>query len=103
MIRIRILAILITTTLSLPICSAALGDELIPPLSQIRRERPRLLLRPHSSPFAVSLEELRDAGEGSAYEKLLAQLAEQENAAARAMLWLLTGDSLAADWAMDRM
>ncbi|MGW8180888.1 MAG: hypothetical protein ACWGQW_19325, partial [bacterium] len=79
------------------------GDEIIPPLDQIRNERPRLLLCPRSSPFAISLHQLKQAPKGEEYENLLEQLRHQENAAAQAMVWLLTGDSSAADKAISRM
>jgi hypothetical protein len=82
---------------------AATGEEIIPPLKQLSSERPRLLLRPHATRFAVSLDQLTGAAKDTEYERLLKQLQTQENAAAQAMVWLLTGDEAAADSAIARM
>ena len=47
------------------------GDDIIPPLDQIKQERPRLLLRPHSTPFAISLNQLTNSPKGEEYDSLL--------------------------------
>ena len=77
--------------------------ELIPPLEAIKKDRPRLLLRPSATPCAISLGQLRGAPKGSDYKKLLAQLRENRSASAQAMVWLLTGDRAAADSAVERL
>ncbi|MFH1069117.1 MAG: hypothetical protein V1794_05785 [Candidatus Glassbacteria bacterium] len=76
---------------------------LIPTLESIRQDRPRLLLRPAETPYAVSLDRLRRAPQDADYEKLLAQLRESRSTVALAMVWLLTGDRTAADSAIARM
>ena len=78
-------------------------DSLIPPLEQIKPGRPRLLIRPQTTPFAVSLKQLRDAQKGPEYEHFLEQLKSQDHASAKAMVWLLTGDTTFADQAIERM
>jgi len=96
--------VMILAMLSLLIpAGAAAGEDIIPPLTQIKRGRPRLLLRPQPTPFAVSLAELRGAPEGPDFVGLLEQLGDQDRASARALVWLLTGEDAHADAALSRM
>ena len=103
MTEIAVLLIILASLLLLAPVDAAGSEEIIPPLAQIRHERPRLLLRPQSTPFAVSLAQLRSTPWGADDDRLLEQLKGQDNAAARAMVWLLTGDEAHADAAIARM
>jgi hypothetical protein len=79
------------------------STELIPALDRIKTDRPRIFLRPQATPFAVSLEQLRGGVQDEDYRQMLDQLREQRSAAAQAMVWLLTGDTVAADSAIARM
>lgn len=83
--------------------SAGRGDELIPPAADIRPERPRLLVRPRNTPYAISLQQLRELPRDAEVQRILEQLKAQGHAAAQAMLWLLNRDSAAADRALARM
>ena len=103
MIRIALFSMVLTALQLISAAGADGSEDIIPPLAQIRSERPRLLLRPQATPFAVSLDQLRGGPRGADYDKLLEQLRGQKNAAARAMVWLLTGDRAAADSAITRM
>lgn len=95
---------LIVTALQLITASStASAGDVIPDLSLISRERPRLLLRPHPTALAISLDQLRNGPKGEDYEELLQQLKGEDNAAANALIWLLTGDVSAADLAIARM
>jgi hypothetical protein len=79
------------------------GEELIPPLARIQPDRPRLLLRPKSSPLAISLAQLHSLPRDADFRSMLEQLERQESAAAQAMVWLLTKDFAAAERAVQRM
>ena len=72
------------------------GAEIIPPLAAIKPDHPRVLLRPRPTPYAISLEDLRAIPRDADAKAILAQLRRERNAAAQAMVWLLTGDRAAA-------
>jgi len=76
------------------------GADLIPPLDQLKQDRPRVFLRPEATPYAVSLEELKAIPEDEDFSQMLAQLKAQNHAACQALVWLLTGDKAAADTAI---
>jgi len=82
---------------------ALFSTELIPPLEKIKTDRPRIFLRPQATPYAVSLAQLKGGELDADYNQMLAQLREQRSAAAQAMVWLLTGETAAADSAIARM
>ena len=82
---------------------AARADELIPPASALKRDRPRLLLRPADTPYAISVAQLRALPRDADFNQMLAQLKAQDHAAAQAMVWLLTSDPAAAERAVRRM
>jgi hypothetical protein len=86
---------------------AALGavpdDGLIPPVSAIKADRPRLLVRPQTTPFAISLEQLAALPRDAEFQRMLDQLQAQDHAAAQAMVWLLTKDASAAERAVRRI
>jgi len=103
MTEVIVSLILLTSLLLLSPVSATGSEDIIPSLEQIRRDRPRLLLRPQPTPFAVSLAQLRSAPRGAEYDGLLEQLRGHKNAAARAMVWLLTGEEADAEAAITRM
>ncbi len=77
--------------------------ELIPPAAKIKADHPRLLLRPHATPLAISLEQLRAGPRDEEFKSLLAQLRKEDDASAQAMVWLLTQDAAAAEKAIARM
>ena len=79
------------------------ADDLFPPVAKIKPDHPRVLLRPEATRLAVSLGQLRTAERGDDFRQLLAQLAGNQNAAAQAMVYLLSGDESAADKAIARM
>ena len=82
---------------------AALASDLIPPPAEIKPDHPRVLLRSQPSPWAASLEELRQAPRDRDWTNELAQLRGEKSAAAQAMVWLLTGESSAAERAIGLM
>ena len=93
--------------LALTLCAwnvtLAQAADLIPPLAQIKADHPRVLLRPQACPWAISVPELRDFTRNAADLQLLAQLRAEKSASAQAMVWLLTGESAAADRAIATM
>jgi hypothetical protein len=82
---------------------AASDEGPIPPASAIKADRPRLLLRPRSTPLAISLDQLAALPQDAEYQRMLNQLKAQDHAAAQALVWLLTKDAAAADRALRRM
>lgn len=82
---------------------AAADTPLFPPDTAICRDRPRLLLRPEPTPHAISLQQLRSSPLDAEGRQLLEQLKGQDEAAAQALVWLLTGEEAAADKAIRRM
>ena len=95
------LAALLGTWGSVPPALAA-GVEIIPKAESIKKDRPRLFLRPKATPYAISLEQLKAIPRDADFEKMLKQLQQQESAAAQALVFLLTGDKAAADKAIRR-
>ncbi|MBN1441118.1 MAG: hypothetical protein JXA90_00345, partial [Planctomycetes bacterium] len=85
-----LLALAALSALAIPVPLVA--AEILPPASQLRPDRPRLLLRPSKTPHAISLEELRGPPRDREFEALLGQLRGNRHAAAQAMVWLLTGE-----------
>ena len=75
----------------------------VPAASQLRTDRPRVLLRPGATPFAVSLDQLRTLPRDGEFPRLLEQLRRQRDVSAQAMVWLLTGEKAFADSAIARM
>jgi len=69
---------------------AARAADLIPPASALKPDRPRLLLRPADTPYAISVAQLRALPRDADFNQMLAQLKAQDHAAAQAMVWLLT-------------
>lgn len=83
--------------------NALSATDIIPPLSQIKKDHPRVLLRPKTSPEAISLADLRALSKDADYQQLLKQLQTEKAASAQAMVWLLTGESAAADRALETL
>jgi hypothetical protein len=78
--------------------------ELIPRAAGLLKDRPRLFLRPHDTPLAVSLRQLRSGPQDAEYRTLLNQLRDlKSNAACQALVYLLTGDEPAAELAVGRL
>ena len=96
--NIRKAACLIWLALFLPF--TALGAELIPAQGQIKQDRPRIFIRPVDTPYAVSLEQLRAMPTDEEFSQMLDKLKAQKHAACQALVWLLTGDTAAADTAV---
>jgi len=101
--RPRLSLLLSICLLAAALCHAAHADELIPPAAAIKPDRPRLLVRPQPTPYAISLAQLRSIPRDAEFDLMLGQLKGQDSAAAQAMVWLLTDDSAAADRAVRRM
>ena len=57
--------------------SVTCGAELIPPLEKIKADRPRVLLRPNRTPYAVSLGQLKAGPRDDDFQRMLAQLRNQ--------------------------
>ena len=101
--RANLLRVLIVLMSVVAAGSLAWGDDLIPPASAIKTDRPRLLLRPRPTPCAISLAQLDALPRDAEFQRMLDQLKAQNHAAAQAMVWLLTKDPAAADRAVRRM
>jgi len=95
------LAALLGTWGSVPPALAA-GVEIIPPAESIKKDHPRLFLRPKATPYAISLEQLKAIPRDADFDEMLKQLQQQESADAQALVFLLTGDKAAADKAIRR-
>jgi len=89
--------------LGLAACCPARGVEVVPPRLKLKTDRPRVLLRPKATPYAVSLAQLGAIKRDADFDYILARLRRQRSSAAQAMAYLLTGDRSAADRAIDRM
>jgi hypothetical protein len=80
----------------------AAPNDLIPPVTGIRQDRPRLLLRPNDTPLAISLRQLEALPRDSDFQQLLRQLENLKppRAAALALAYHLTGRKEAAEKAL---
>ncbi|MFO7897976.1 MAG: heparinase II/III family protein [Planctomycetota bacterium] len=81
----------------------ARAADVIPALGALKADRPRVLIRPRDTPHAISLKQLRAVPRDEDVTYALNKLTRQKSAAAQAMVWLLTGDTAAADKAVARM
>ena len=93
------LAALLGACGSVPPALAA-GVEIIPGVESIKKDHPRLFLRPKATPYAISLEQLKAIPRDADFDAMLKQLQQLESAEAQAMVFLLTGDKAAADKAI---
>jgi Heparinase II/III-like protein len=87
----------------LPMQTNALGAQLIPAASAIKKDHPRLLIRPKATPHAISLEQLKSIPRDAEFKRMLAQLRKCGGAAPHALAWLLTGKKADAEKALARM
>src|SRR4051794_5521321 len=88
----------------IPRAARAAADDLFPPLTAVKPDHPRLLVRPKPTRLAVPLANLRDTPHDADFKAMLDRLREQrDDAAAQAMVWLLTKDDAAADRAVKRL
>jgi len=99
----RVLALTAVFWLAGIACRPAAAEELIPPLSQIKADHPRLLVRPEPTRFAIAIGQLKSLPRNDEFKTMLRQLQGQDNAAAQAMVWMLTQDPTAAEKAVRRM
>ncbi|MFW6108038.1 MAG: heparinase II/III domain-containing protein [bacterium] len=83
--------------------SAGESPDVMPAASKLKTDRPRLFVRPAETPHAISLRQLRAIPRDEDVTYALDKLKRQKSAAAQAMVWLLTGDTAAADKAVARM
>ena len=90
-------AVCLTTALLPALAGAA---EVIPPLAKIKGDRPRLLLRPTATPLSITLDQLKAIPRDAEFNEMLAKLRGVKDAAAQAMVYLLTGEVAAADQAI---
>lgn len=87
-----------------PAVSAAAGPTaLFPAASELKNDRPRLLLRPRSTPRAITLDQLRSIPRDEEFVRMLGRLRGEKSAAAKAMVYLLTGEKAAAEAAVARL
>jgi len=96
-------ATLCVAALTAMIGGATSGDELLPAAAKIKTDRPRVLLRPNDTPHAISRKQLKSIPRDDDFKRMLAQLRSQDDAAAQAMVYLLTDDAAAADKAIRKM
>jgi hypothetical protein len=83
--------------------AAGAQDGVFPALEKIKKDRPRVLLRPGPSRLAISLGELRGGERGKEFQGILEQLKGRNEASSQAMVWLLTGDKGAVEKGIRRM
>ena len=83
--------------LGLTACCSTQGVEVMPPLAKLKTDRPRVLLRPKATPYAISLAQLKAIKRDAEFDYVLAKLRRQKSAAAQAMAYLMTGERAAAD------
>ena len=76
------------------------GEGLVPAASEVRKDRPRLLVRPKETPAAVSVEQLRKIPRDAEFGQMLDQLRKCGGAAPSALAWLLTGEQADAEKAL---
>ncbi len=74
--------------------------DLFPPRQKLSGTRPRVLLRPSDTPYAVSVKQLRSLKRDAAFKRVIDQLKRQKNAAAKALVRLCTGDTQQAQEAV---
>jgi hypothetical protein len=77
--------------------------EIIPPGEEIKRDRPRMLLRPKGSPHAIGLDQIKALKRDEDFQAGVKTLRASERAHAQALVWLLTGDEAAAKKALGRL
>ena len=82
-----------TLFLSIALSFISALAEIIPELDLISTNRPRVLLRPEETPFAISLPQLEALPRDAAFNQMLSQLKSQQHAASLALAWLLTGET----------
>jgi len=85
--------------------ATAATNDVIPSESKLQRDRPRLLLRPKATPFAISLPQLKAPLTDPDSQALLRQLEDLNppHAAALALVYHLTGKQPAAERALALM
>ncbi len=81
----------------------ALGAELIPITSEVKKDHPRLLIRSNETPLAISLVQLKAIPRDAEFKRMLTQLRKCDGAAAPALAWLLTGEKIDAEKSLARM
>ncbi|MHC4915641.1 MAG: hypothetical protein ACYTGB_09130, partial [Planctomycetota bacterium] len=77
--------------------------EIMPPGAEIKKDRPRLLLRPRATPHAISPGQLKKLERDAGFQEALDSLKKRDSAAGQAMVWLLTGEEAAAEKAIARL
>ncbi len=97
--------LVLLSVLVLPLALEAAPTDLIPPATGLKQNRPRLLLRPLQTPYAISLPQLKSLPHDADYQSLLRQLENLRppRAAALALVYHLTGKNEAADRAVALM
>ncbi|HZK79953.1 MAG TPA: heparinase II/III family protein [Humisphaera sp.] len=78
-------------------------ESLFPPISAVKPDHPRLLLRPNKTRLAISIDDMRAMPHDADFKSMLDRLESLDDASAQAMVWLLTDNASAADKAMKRM
>ena len=101
----RHLTIAAAAVLTMCICTLARAAhvEIIPPGEKIKKNRPRMLLRPKATPYAISLGQLKALKRDAGFQEALSTLEGRERAESQAMVWLLTGDEAAVDKVIARL
>jgi hypothetical protein len=91
-----------SATLLLSFAVRAAPADLIPAGSALKTDRPRLLLRPANTPYAISLPQLKALPRDQEFGRMLQQIENLRppRAAALALVWHLTGRKEAADRAL---
>ncbi len=99
------LTVAVTAALVLCTCTLAWagGVEVIPPAEKIKKDHPRLLLRPKATPHAISLAQLKALKRDAEFQVALERLKREKSAASQAMVWLLTGEEAAVDKVIRRI
>jgi hypothetical protein len=100
-----LLLLAVSTAAGQSLKDAPAPADLVPPAAAIKPDRPRLLLRPADTPYAVSLKQLAALPRDADFQRMVGQLEglQPPRAAALAMVYLLTGRPEAADRAVAHM
>ncbi len=100
--RLRIVFVVALFLNTCPLARAAVV-EILPPGDQIKKERPRILLRAKGSKYAIGLDQLKALKRDADFAAGLKTLRSRKRAAAHAMAYLLSGEETDAEKALARL
>jgi Heparinase II/III-like protein len=90
-------------TFCFPAINATAAVEYIPAVSTLKKDHPRLLIRPKDTSLAISLKQLKSIPRDADFKTMLAKLRSADGAAPPALAWLLTGEKTDAEKSLGRI